>query len=59
MIKININILIFLVLLNEICKIFKCEDIFNMKGKPYDLILFTWQKLDILLFYNSKNHYIV
>ena len=59
MIKININILIFLVLLNEICKIFKCEDIFNMKGKPYYLILFTWQKLHILLFYNSKNYYIV
>ena len=50
MVRININVLLFLILLNKTYIIFECEDIFKMEGKFYCLILFTCQKIYIYIY---------
>ena len=56
MVRININVLLFLILLNKTYIIFECEDICKMEGKFYCLILFTCQKIYIYISKTKKRN---
>ena len=54
MIKININVLIFLILLNKIDIIFKCENIFKKRKKKFLLFNFTYITKVISLLFSDE-----
>ena len=54
MIKININVLIFLILLNKIDIIFKCENIFKKRKKKFLLFNFTYMTKVISLLFSDE-----
>ena len=54
MIKININVLIFLILLNKIDIIFKCENVFKKRKKKFLLFNFTYMTKVISLLFSDE-----